>query len=320
MSEQHSLDSVDHDALRAQARAVMDAASLTAAAAAKDAGVSYSTYHAWLSGSYAGNNDKVAAQVAKWIAARAVRTQTRSLVPVRPAFCWTATARRIVPMLQYAQALGDISVLVGGAGVGKTTALRHYQGVTPNVWLSTSSPIARTVGGTLVELAAALGIVGYKRAALARVITERMAGSGGLLIVDEAQHLDAQALEQLRSLHDTAKIGLVLCGNQTILSRVDGGRQAEFAQLFSRVGMRVVLPKASADDVKVMLDQWGVADPDQVKFCTAIAGKPGALRGLDKCLMLAGMLAAGEGRERSIDDLRAAWSQLDSTYRTGGAA
>ena len=69
------------------------------------------------------------------------------------------------------------------------------------------------------------------------MIVQRLQGTKGLLILDEAQHLMLPALESLRSIHDATACGLVLMGNEAVYSRLSGRRSAEFAHLFSRVGM-----------------------------------------------------------------------------------
>ena len=68
------------------------------------------------------------------------------------------------------------------------------------------------------------------------MIVQRLQGTKGLLILDEAQHLMLPALESLRSIHDATACGLVLMGNEAVYSRLSGRHSAEFAQLYSRVG------------------------------------------------------------------------------------
>ena len=70
-----------------------------------------------------------------------------------------------------------------------------------------------------------------------RMIVQRLQGTKGLLIIDEAQHLSLLALESLRSIHDATACGLVLMGNESVYANLSGRRSAEFAHLFSRVGM-----------------------------------------------------------------------------------
>lgn len=314
------LSTEEMEALRDQARAVISGSRMTQASAAKDAGIAYTTFAAWLGGTYTGNNQRVAAEVQRWLTARNARQQTAAAMPVRPGFVLTPTAERILPVMAYAQAAPDISVIVGAAGVGKTTALNQYKAQTPNVWLATMTPSTAGVSPMLRELCIEMGLDTRNAGELARAIERKARASGGLIIVDEAQHLSRPALEQLRSIHDRAGIGIVLAGNPAVLGRLEGDRKAEFAQLFSRIGMKLTLTRPKAGDVTAILDAWGVTDTDESKLLATIAGKPGALRGLDKCMVLATMVAAGSGRGRSVDDIRQAWAQLDPQSLTAQSA
>ena len=66
--------------------------------------------------------------------------------------------------------------------------------------------------------------------ALSTRIRDRVEGSKGLIIFDEAQHLSEKAIEEIRSWYDRTGIGIVLQGNAAVLARLDGGtRRAVFA-------------------------------------------------------------------------------------------
>lgn len=305
--------------IRTQAGTVADAEFPSVAAAAKDAGVAYSTFAAFLKGSYAGNNDKVAAEVEIWLSARAERRQTAAALPRSPVFQTTPTAQHILSILEFCQTAADFGVVVGGAGIGKTTSLKHYQQTHPNVWLATMDETTSSVNGMLREIVETMGLAERSNSEFSRALKRRMAGTNGLLIVDEAQHLIPQALNQLRSLHDRAGIGVVVAGNEEIYSRIDGGK-SRFAQLASRVGMRMSQPKPQAQDVCMLVKAWSVVDPNEIKYLKAVGNKPGALRTLDKVMKLAGMLALGANEPRSLKHLRAAYEQRQSGDKIAEAA
>lgn len=302
---------VDHEAIRAAVRET----GMVATDAAKQSGVAYSTLSAFMNGKYAGDNDKVARALTTWLESRSAGARTRALMPSKPKFVKTPTADAILAAMEHAQYIQDLVVISGGAGVGKTTACEHYQRNNPNVWLATAEPSLSSTHAMLEYLCEVIGIAEKAPNRRSRSIVLRVKGSGGLLIVDEAQHLKSEALDQLRTLHDKGEIGVALVGNEQVYARLEGGsRRPEFAQLFSRVGMRVSRARPLAKDIEVILDAAGVTGNEERRLLRAVAKKPGALRGLQKCLRVAHMIANGAGAE-SVDagHIQAAWSKLADT-------
>jgi len=283
----------------------------TIKAAADDAGIPYQTFHGFLNGKYQGNNAAQARLLQKWLFALQERAESAFVLPELPGFQPTPTAKRFWSVLQYAQQLGRIGVIAAGAGVGKTTTLETYAAQHPNVWLATMDPSTAGVGTMLRELVDVMGLAEKTSTGLVRAVGAAVKGKRGLILIDEAQHLSAAALETLRSLNDRFKVGLVLAGNETVYARLEGeGRKATFAQLFSRIGMRVTRTKPTDGDVDVLLQAWGVADPQEVRRLKGYAAKPGALRGMTYCLEQATLDAAGAGVPRTIEHITAAWTRL----------
>ena len=116
----------------------------------------------------------------------------------------------------------------------------------------------------------------------------------------------------MRALHDATGVGLALVGNEAVYARMTGGTRAAYLdRLFSRIGKRVRLTRATRDDVDAIIDAWGVDVHACRRTLHEIAARPGGLRGLTKVLRLASMFAAGAERESmSCEDIRAAWRDL----------
>jgi len=206
-----------------------------------------------------------------------------------------------------------IAVIYGGAGVGKTKALLKYAEKYPNVWVVTMSPATASVAAALEEIALGLGLRGLpgRAARLQREIIRRLRDTKGVLIVDEAQHLFVSTLEAIRAIHDATEIGLVLCGNESVYSRLTGGsRTAIFAQLYSRVGKRLHLARSTSADVEELASAFGISGDEEVKALENIAQKPGALRGVVNVLRLASILAKGEKETMTLRHINLAWKDL----------
>lgn len=285
---------------------------LSQATLSKEAGISAATLNQWLAGKYQGDNEGVDAKIRLWIDADQARRAAGSAMPTAPSFVMTPTSQRILGALAYAQMAGDIAVTYGGAGLGKTTTCRHYHDSSPNVWIVTMEPATSGVVTCLQEVAEGLNLDASGGArAIAKRICKRIRDTNGLLVIDEAQHLSVQALDQLRALHDETGVGIALVGNDGVFARMAGGRNAaQLDRLYSRVGKRLSLKQASEQDIHALITAWGIDDPKCRGTLLEIARRPGALRTLTKTLRLASMHAAAEGRGVCCEDVRAAATEL----------
>jgi hypothetical protein len=304
------------DAVRAEVRAVMEGEAVTMAACAREAGVAYGTFSSWMGSTYAGRNDKIAAQARNWLRARKVKAETQALAPAAPRFVATPSAEAFQLVFQHAQHMPDFAVVVGAPGVGKSSAACHYTRSNPNVFKIVANPMLGTPRAVLEEFSRVIGsFQGGQLHKVQRALIAKLRGTGALLMVDEAQHLTSVALDQVRSIHDEAEIGVVLLGNPAIYGRLEGGgaRRSDFAQLFSRVGMRLSRKAPEKGDIEALLDAWAVDGAEERRFLQGIARKPGALRSMTKTLKLAHMLAAVAKARPDLGHLRDAYAQLGAT-------
>lgn len=265
----------------------------------------------WLAARRRGSAEtkRIVAAVAEWLEGE----EEIALEPVEIADCGvndyveTPTSERIASALAYAKTHQDMAVIYGGPGVGKSRTIAHFRELYENVWVVTVTPSTSGVVPCLEEVAEAVGLKepsgGARR--LARAIRQKVAALRGLLIVDEAQHLSTSAIEELRSIHDACGLAIAFVGNEVIYGRLGGARSAQFAQLASRLGLRVPLLRPEERDVQAVAKAWGVADPAAVEVLSRVAQQPGALRGVVKVLRL----ATAKGRP-STDNVRVACDHL----------
>lgn len=283
---------------------------LSQAAAAAGIGISDAALSQWLRGKYEGDSAAVAEKAGRWLATQSERRDLLAKSPAPPEWADTPLARRAMAALAHAHLAADMCAVYGAPGLGKTLAARRYAGLRPNVWIATATRATRSVTGTLRQVADAMQLRSVPRRAadLEAAAVERLRGSGGLLIVDEAQHLPTASLEELRSLHDASACGLALVGSDPLWLRLSAGRHPELAQLYSRVGKRVRLGGVTAADVAALLSAWGLQEAGLEFHAGAIAARPGGLRSLVKALSLARSAAASKP-VRPLH-LRAAWRDL----------
>lgn len=292
-----------------EVRRLIEAGEVTQARVAKEAGVSATSLSQVLADKYAADPSAVAKRLSAWLAARAERAA--QALPEMPAFVTTPTAQRVLAALAYAQMAADVAVVYGAAGVGKTTAILEYAKTRPSVWAATMTPGHAGVTAALEEVALAVGLKDLPQspARIHREIVARVRGTGGVIVVDEAQHLGVAALDALRSIHDAAGVGLALVGNDLLYGRMTGGTRAAYLdRLFSRIGKRVSLRRATDADIEAVAkaaggEAWGVVKD--------VGRQAGALRAVVKVLRLARMMAQAAGESLTAAHVAAARRDLE---------
>lgn len=309
----HVDDVDDWRAIREQVAELAIANSWSKAEVTRRSAMKEGTFSQWFSGTYLGRLENMNRQMRQWVDA-VVEAAGMPAIPTSPAFVKTRIAAEIAQTLQWAQMTADLVMITVGAGFGKTATCRHYRATHPHVFHATVSPHTRTVHGMLVELAAELEVHENNPAKLTRAIGARLQriGGGSLLIIDEAQNLVDDAINQLRHFSDIYQCGIALVGNEEVYSRF--AKQAagkSYAQLKRRIGKHLKRQKPYAEDVAAYIRAWDVTDLDSVKLLTGIGMKGGALGQIDKTMKLASMIALADDRSVTVKDIQDAWKNRD---------
>ena len=186
--------------------------------------------------------------------------EKKAVTPKEPDFVETSVSRTVTNAIAYAHLRGTVAVVYGDAGVGKTFAVREY--------------MKRN------SLAEQLGVRERGDRKITREIVAKLRNSGRVLVIDEAQHLTVRALNHLRCVSDESGIGIALVGNEEIYSKLRGSGKADFAQLFSRVGMRkqVLTNSLTAEDIRNIFGPYGL-DEGALGLLSGIAHTNYGLRG-----------------------------------------
>lgn len=280
--------------------------------------VANSTLSAFANGTYAGGDPEKARNVAwkvnRYLQAVEARRNEALQMPDVPGYVATRTSRAMMAQVKFAH-MGNIAVMIGAAGMGKTETFKRYCAVTNNAFHLEMNQTTRTPGAILHAIAKVTGRPiksrGMTTTVLFEDIVNRLKNSVALLIIDEAQHARDDTLDLLRQIHDAAGCGLVLAGNRTVLGRVQAGaREAEFAALHSRVSWPQAYEVPYPDDVEMLCDAWGVPkDTKQREFLQGVGKLPGALRSVTQTLLMATIDARLDDEDRTLSHLKAAWTQ-----------
>ncbi len=274
-----TLDPLD---LRGQVREEIRRSNLTQAAAAAKIGFSGATLGRWLANKYGADAAQVEDAARKWLLMRKEqmhqRVRTTRYVP-------TPTSIGIIKCLAHAQNYGDLVIACGLPGASKTISCEHFMQSHVNVWLATISPVSGGLRSALLDVCEALGVpgVGGTRE-LFMAICREVKGKDGLLIIDEAQHLEFDALEQIRAIHDRTHVGIALVGNDGLFNQMSSGHKADkLSRLHSRLGRKVSIGRPTRADVDAILDDWKLSGACRKKM-HELSARPGALRTVGKLL------------------------------------
>lgn len=195
------------------------------------------------------------------------------------AFCRTPAAAAMLDVLEAAIMFKCLGVIVGEPGVGKTTTLRWYADMEGAPYC-TMTPAEASMSGALRRVGEALRIGPWHRGAAARALAicnELRSRRPRVLLIDEAQHLEDKALDELRCIHDETGVPVVFVGNESLRARTRPGAPAAFAQLVSRVGPRCHVT-GSPDNMEALARHSGMTEPKALALIRKVCAGKGGMR------------------------------------------
>ena len=223
------------------------------------------------------------------------------------AIAQTQTVDEIFMAVSFAEAAGDISLIYGDAGLGKTISLKRYVSMHPDAIYIELKDCDKSVKGVCEKILSRIGKLqrGTDRL-LVDIITKYLSSTPRLIIIDEAQHLSIRALENLRAINDVTESGVVLCGNPTVYDRMHGRGQAHFAQLYSRIGIRRHVTEPTLDDITAIFQPYCL-DKESLLYLHKLALQRGGIRNCIKVLNIALQFQDTEKEPLNIDHLQSAY-------------
>lgn len=236
--------------VRNELRQYLDSTGTPQSAVSRALGISPGYISQYLSDTFRGDKAKMDASVKQLLE----RWQERKQAPrLKVKFIMTSVARKVFETARICHLDGEMGVVYGDAGLGKTEAVKEYARRNSDTILI-EADAGYTAKDLFSELHQRSGI-GDGRGRLHDLFTDivkRMENSGRLIIIDEAENLPLRALELIRRVHDKAGVGILFCGMRRLISNLRG-KKGEFAQIYSRIGIAANLqPLTSVDTEQIV--------------------------------------------------------------------
>ncbi len=221
----------------------------TQASVARAIGISASALNQWLAGKYKGDVKGLEHAITGFLHRQNERARSKK---TSATFVMTSAAAKVFEAAKMCHLDGDIGVVVGDAGTGKTTSVKEYASRNSDVIL-VEADLGYTARDLFCELHRKCGFDG--QGSIHRMkddVINKLEDSGRLIIIDEAEHLPVRALDLVRRINDKAGVGILFCGLKRFMENLRL-KQADFAYLYTRVGFKVTLDKLQAGDVEAMV-------------------------------------------------------------------
>ena len=275
-------------------------------AAARKIGVSATQLSQWLNARYPGDVPALEENIGRWLhtqrQARRHSLEAAGLDLHRD----LDVTDEIAALLAHAQAVGDVVLIHGVSGAGKTWSVRHYCRTHSTAFYVDMTPSVLSLNGLLGRVGEMVGAGGRHGSAVEAetAIVNTLRDRGALICCDEAHHLSARLLDQLRRLRDISGCGLALIGDSSVRMTL-----ARCPQIVGRIGGHIERRSPSEPDVEMLVAGILGRAPAkrELKAAVAAARGPGGLHALRRMLARAWMSARTDGREKvEAGDIEAA--------------
>lgn len=266
----------EQEAIESLRRYILDTGK-TQTAVAKELNISTGALSSFLKGAYKAPHT-VIPKVQELLNLR----EKKKVAPKKPDYVETGISRTVLNAIKYSHIQGQVSVVYGDAGIGKTMAFRRYLEENSLAVGITISPTYSSITGVNELLAEQIGVRERVARRITKEIVSKLTGSGRVVIIDEAQHLTTRTLNHLRCISDESGTGICFIGNLEVYTRMKGSGKADFAQLFSRIGMAkpVMTIDITRDDIDRIFGRYQIdAEPLDMlyRICQTNYGLRGAV-------------------------------------------
>ena len=227
-----------YDELKGGLRNLMKQTGKSQKQISKEIGISSATVSQFLNGTYTGNNEEISKRVEQYLT---VEKDRLNKVNDEVFYTELHNTKSVLFACGIAHNKNLITLVCGEAGAGKTTALNYYVQQNSSSIMVTANSCTKTATSILGLICQELHVrAPMKKAVRMDIIVKRLKDTNRLLIIDEADHLNIDALQAVRNINDMAGIGIVLAGNNKIYLQMKSPRTGG---VFDQIRTRIVIRK-----------------------------------------------------------------------------
>lgn len=276
--------------LREEIKSLISGDKYSIAGISRAVDLSSSAVSQWLNDKYTGNKEKVETALRAWLVTERER---KALGSRGMTFVETENAKRIFSIAGICAVEGDVGVVYGPAGLGKTISAQKYALDNPGCIYIEVDPSFSALS-LVKEIHSRLG--GDGKGGLFDIfkdVLHRLNGTSRLIIVDQAEILPVKGIELLRSINDKTGCGILLLGMDQLRNNIRGVR-GQFAQLSSRIGVSIRLKELKDEEIQLLVQAKLPGSNGQWRHFRDATRNP---RSLSKLIKLSDRVARQNERE-----------------------
>jgi DNA transposition AAA+ family ATPase len=238
-------------------------------------GMSVSALNAWLKGSYLGDNEKMTRAIERFLEAQKEASSETSRFKKDFDFVETSIYNDVLRSVNLAAFRGEIRVITGISGIGKSRAIEHIKEdrEASMILVKVYPGMRKTRFAKKFCEAAGFGGSGTYDD-MFEELSNRLEGSGRVVVIDEAEHLSIDSIDMARRINDFTGCGIVFVGLPIFYDTLQK-RQRDYAYVYNRTAMPMRLQKCKASDLlamaKTLLGETDIPD----KFLLQVSGGVG---------------------------------------------
>lgn len=263
-------------------------------------------FNSFVSGSYAGSISNMLDLVER---ARQLDFERANTV-FRPEFVSTTISKRIERAVRQTRARGELGILSGESGIGKSTTFREMVSYDPTVlYIRANATMGvRNLWPVLTKLVFLITGAPVKRMSQSEaydILVNEIAKRSRVMVLDESQFFSRESLDMFRTLAEDSGVAILFAGNDqlhegTFASGMPG---PAFTQFISRcqVNDHIVRADIKRADVKLIAEQVLAPEilADTLDALFGAAREAGGFRRLHAVLQRAHEKANGAGASES---------------------